>query len=226
MFTLALLLPHAVAAAPITIDFEELRADDALIRFVGSTYSSHGFTFTASVPLGTDNDPGFNTIGTRSSSFAGSTPLYNLNGFGVTTLTRTDGGRFSLFSIDLAETPNFDAAGNPVDLGAFSLTFFGQRAHGPNVEATATISAFPGTTTFLFAGFTDLDSVSWVQGGGGARNLTHQFDNVRVLPVFEPSTLLLLGLGLSWATVRSRKQERHSVDHSGQLSPRLRRRIS
>ena len=43
------MVARADAAAPITIEFEELRVDDALIHFVGPVYAVDGFIFTASV---------------------------------------------------------------------------------------------------------------------------------------------------------------------------------
>jgi hypothetical protein len=194
-------------AEPITIDFDELTSNDAQIRSVGGVYSVDGFTFTAVMaPFG--NDPAFLTIGTLSSSFDGSTSIYNGNSLTETVLTRSDGGRFNLFSIDLAELPNFDGTtGKPIDLGSFFLTFYGTRFDGSVVEATAKIGPFPDVTTFAFSGFTNLLSVEWTQGPGGAQGPTHQFDNVRVNEVPEPGTLLLLVTGVlavgRWRRTRS-----------------------
>ena len=206
---LLLAFGQAAAAAPITIDFEDLRVDDGLIRFIGSSYTSNGFTFAASVPSTSGNTPGFISMGTASTSFAGSTSLANLNGMGGTTLTRSNGSRFNLYSIDLAETPNFDPFGNPVNLGSFPLTFFGTRANGSIVQATAMIGPFPAVTTFAFRGFTNLVSVQWFQGGGGLTGgLTQQFDNVRVMAVPEPSTLLLISGGVLALRAGSRRRRR------------------
>jgi hypothetical protein len=168
------------AVAPTTTDFEELAVADAMVHYAGPVYAKDGLIFTAFVPHSSGNTPGFGTFGTLSSSFAGSTFLFNINGGGGTTLTRADGRPFHLFSIDLAETPNFDSDGNPVDLGSFTLTFIGTRANGSTVRATANIAPFPSVTSFKFSGFTNVVSVMWFQGGGGASGLTHQFDNVRV----------------------------------------------
>jgi hypothetical protein len=101
-----------------------------------------------------------------------------------------------MFSIDLAELPNFDGTTEkPIDFGSFALTFYGTRFDGSVVEATAKIGPFPELTTFAFEGFNNLVSVEWTQGGGGEFALTHQFDNVRLNDVPEPGTLLLLATG-------------------------------
>ena len=181
LFAAVALVARTDAAAPSTIDFEELRVDDAMIRGVGPVYAVDGFIFTATVPPGVTNVPCFATIGSLNPSFMGSTSLYNCNALSGTTLTRSDGGIFRLQSIDLAEVPNFDSTGNPINFGSFALTFFGVRANGSTVQATATIDPFPSVTTFKFDGFSNLVSVTWYQGPGGEPGPTHQFDNVRVM---------------------------------------------
>jgi choice-of-anchor C domain-containing protein len=160
-------------ADPITIDFENLRTSDALVRSIGDVYSAAGFLLTASVPELSGNTPNFNTPGSSSSSFSGSTALANGNALGITTLTRIDGGLFNFLSIDLSEMPNFDPTGQPIDLGSFSATFFGIRADGSGVQATATVGPFPATTTYLLPGFTNVVSVEWAQGPGGVQGPTH-----------------------------------------------------
>jgi len=177
---IALLGMIVEAAAPTTTDFEEWAVADAMVHYVGPVYARDGLIFSATVPQGSSNTPGLGTFGTLSSSFPGSTFLFNINGGGGTTLARSDGRSFHLFSMDLAETPNIDPDGNPIDLGSFTLTFVGIRANGSTVRATATIDPFPSATTFKFPKFTNVVSVMWFQGGGGASGLTHQFDNVRV----------------------------------------------
>jgi len=194
---LLLALAHTAQAGTVTIDFEDLRSADALIHFVGPTYESQGFLFTSFPNAGSD-DFWFNTAGSLSSSFYGSTSLENGIGQGGTRLTRSDGGLFSLLSIDLAEMPSFKSSGEPIDQGSFKLTFYGTKADLSVVEATATIDAFPTVTTFAFSKFTDVTSVTWFQGVGGnqAAGPGHQFDNVRVKETPEPATILLIGTGL------------------------------
>ena len=64
-------------------------------------------------------------------------------------------------------------------------------------EFTAAANKFPSFTEIQFAGFTDLVSVTWQQGPGGALGPTHRFDNIRVQAVPEPASLLLVGTGLA-----------------------------
>jgi hypothetical protein len=185
-----------------------------LIRTVGGVYSVDGFTFTAVVPSYAGNTPHFNTIGTLSTSFDGSTSLYNGDGNSKTVLTRSDGGRFHIFSIDLAELPNFDGTtGDPIDFGSFALTFYGTKFDGSVVEATAKIGPFPELTTFNFSSeFTNLLSLEWKQGGGGEFDLTHQFDNLRLNDVPEPGTLLLLATGALSSIPWRRRRSIRSLD--------------
>jgi hypothetical protein len=171
----------AHAGTILTLPFEELRMDNNAENLVGPLYSADGMTLTALPPPqapGTMSD--FFSVGTLSPSFTGSTSVYHHISTGEIVLTQTDGELFHLISLDLSELPSFDNRG-PIDLGPFDVTFFGVRKNGKTVTATATVSRFPAVTTFTFHGFTNLASVLWFQGAGGARGLsTHQFDNIVV----------------------------------------------
>jgi hypothetical protein len=101
LVSLLVVLNGVAHAGSVIIDFEDLKSTDALIRSLGPVYESNGFTFTAFAAEGSDNDPNFNTAGTLSTTFYGSTALFNGNGNGLTRLTRTDGGSFNLLSLDL-----------------------------------------------------------------------------------------------------------------------------
>ena len=77
------------------------------------------------------------------------------------------------------------------------MTFIGTRRNGSTVTYDAMFLQFPSFTEIQFAGFTDLVSVTWQQGPGGALGPTHRFDNIRVQAVPEPASLLLVGTGLA-----------------------------
>jgi hypothetical protein len=205
--TLALGAP--LAAAPITIDFEDLRTDGAVASVVGPTYSYAGFTLT-SVPFPEAGpDSWFNSWGTLSNEFSGSTALTNCCAQDSTVLTRTDGGVFNLQSIDLSEIRGFNSDGTQADLGLGSVTFVGTTINGSMVSYTATFVQFPTVTGVELAGFTNLLSVSWQQGPGGVAGPTHQFDNITVEAVPEPTTLVLLVGGLVGLPVFGRCRQRN-----------------
>ena len=179
----------------VTLDFESLRHDDALIANHSQTYIEDGFTLTATHP-----EPGnverFNSAGTLSTVFTGSTSLFHGASNGIVTLAESNGLAFTLLSIDLSELPPgvLDPHG-PFSSGPFDITFVGTFGDASTVENTFTVAGFLTPTTFDFTGFENVVSVTWAQGAGGSSSPSHQFDNIVVDPVPEPSTLTLLGMG-------------------------------
>ena len=104
-------------------------------------------------------------------SVTGSTSLLSNNGDGAISLTKDDGGAFTLESIDLAEH-----SGNP---SSFDVTFTGIKSDGSEVTQAFTLDGdASGAETFAFSNdFTGLVSVSWMQGGLPLNPL-HDFDNI------------------------------------------------
>jgi len=162
------------------LDFESLRVVDSNTNHtVGDSYSEDGMTLTAFHT--NPGKPHLDYAGTLSTSFAGSTMLFNGTSMGEIRLTRSDGELFDFLSMSLAELPSFDATGLPINFGPFDVTFIGTKKNGRSVSFTATVQPFPETNTFKFRGFSQLTSVVWHQGAGGGPGLsTHQFDNIVV----------------------------------------------
>jgi hypothetical protein len=176
------------ARGDILLDFSDVPPGTLAVF---NPYQSQGFSLTSSSGGFVFNSP---DTGNGAPQPVGNNPFFagsnGLAAFSPATITlaRTDGGPFSLLSIDLARNFAFDPAP--------SVTFTGTLAGGGTVSETfAVTTASPPLVfqTFLFTGFTDLTSVSWDQGA--ANQGIHQFGNVRLAIVPEPSTLALAALG-------------------------------
>jgi len=188
----ALLMVGATCTAQAAvIDFESLAHNDDQIVDHGAIYEEEGFRLT-----NTAADPSFATYGTALDGwYVGSTALINDNAGGTTVLTSMDGGLFRMNSIALAELYAMEEP--------FSVTFTGLLSNGSTVSQVFSLDGLFGAETFAFdSAFTNLVSVSWLQS-----EYFHQFDNIDVVPVPEPSTFFLFGAGLlSVAAVRRRRK--------------------
>jgi hypothetical protein len=165
----------------------EVNPGNADSYYFPGPYQSQGFTLSAT--------GGFNSYGSNNSGFyAGAKGLAPIGPSDVS-LVRTDGGLFSLLSIDLARNFAFDPPP--------SVTFVGTRAGGGTVQETFTVSrpgGFPHLfETFNFTGFDGLVGVTWTQPAFSSTGPSlHQFTNVSLStppPVPEPSGLVLAGVG-------------------------------
>jgi hypothetical protein len=183
LLAVGVLTVFAPPSSAVVIDFESLATSGSGATGVGITFTEDGFTFTT-------NAQQFGSVQTGSPNFAGSTGLFNNGAGATTTLTKSGGGSFDLTAISLSE---LILAQNPA-----SVTFTGITAVPTTVIQTFNVSNF-GFLPFVFIGFDDVVSVSWLQGPTNF----HQFDNLFIdqpLPapgtVPEPTAALLLAGGL------------------------------
>jgi hypothetical protein len=186
------------ATAGFILNFDSLAQNDALEHDIGPVYSAGGFTLTASHFDPIANPASFDFFGTQSLFSPGRTALFHHISLGEISLTRTDGGAFDFYSIDLAELPGGDAFGNPVKSAPFGLTFFGTTAGGSTVSETITVDSFLTLKTYNLTGFYDVVEVHWFQGAGPTNDPpspTHQFDNLELAAVPAPGTLTLACIG-------------------------------
>jgi len=177
--TLAILAPSQAAQAGV-IDFQSLEQNNSNVNDAGFTYTEDGFTLdnlSTAYP--------FAFFGTQESRYPGSTALFNNTANGITRLTQNGGGLFDLNSIQLTSLLGDDSV---------TVNFTGTKADSSTVNQAFTTDAILSTLeTFTFnSSFTNLVSVEWIQASP-----YHQFDNINVTPVPEPSAILgLLSLGL------------------------------
>lgn len=169
-------------ASAVVIDFESFISDNG--QTIDTPYSEQGFTLSTVL-----DPPGWQTIGTLSSDFTDSTALLRSAIPGVTELTLTGGGPFSLVSIDLAAIEA---------VPGFVVTFTGDVLGGGTVtNMFQPAGTGQGAETFTFNGFGNVTKVNWSQEAS-----VYQFDNIVAsanngTAVPEPTSLGLLGLGLA-----------------------------
>jgi len=195
MVVLSTMLAGTPAKA-VLLNFQDIPIPGGTDSAPFFTYTNSGFTLTAINPP-TGFLSGFQAHGPNSIFFAGAigvTAFPPASGpDNVINLIQDNGDPFSLLSIDLARNFAFDPAP--------SVTFTGTRSGGDIVTETFTVTIPVGTSAFQsfdFAGFTDLESVTWEQPVLAAG--LHQFTNIELVAapaaVPEPSIWLLVATGL------------------------------
>jgi hypothetical protein len=182
----------AVAANATTVNFASLTQTGSTYAFVASSLTQQGFTFTSgsgNFYIWQDSSPNY------PGAAPASTSLFDFFA-GFTDTISAGGAAFTLNSIDLAPL----ISGGTV---TFTVTFVGTLASSGTVSQTFTVNDSPNTLqTFAFSGFSNLVSVSFVQGSNigffGAQGTAYQFNNVVVnaSSVPEPASMALLSGGI------------------------------
>ncbi|WP_321495946.1 PEP-CTERM sorting domain-containing protein [uncultured Desulfobacter sp.] len=155
----------------------------------GATYTEDEFTLTA------DDGSEFYAITEDDALYGyyytGSVALVN-DYTTTTTLVATDGSLFDLTSIDLAEAFTEDL------LYEATISFIATYADNSTYSFNLTTDGIEGIETFTFGSqMTNLASVSF------GENESFQFDNIAAHTVPEPSTILMLVVGMcAWAGAR------------------------
>ncbi len=159
----------AVASQATVIDFENLVNDGPngftpysnVVFSGGFAFASEGQRFAA----WNASDGGQN--------YTGSTALFADGPNSTITMSRVGGGAFTLSSMQLANLFTGTTS--------MPLTFTGTKVGGGTVTNEFTFDGSDALQTDTFVGFTDLLTVSWVQGADFGN--PHQFDNIDVTPL-------------------------------------------
>jgi hypothetical protein len=209
----SLALMHLPATASTTVDFNS-NSYPVPPATSGGTIDSGGFTFAAPlVGMVNGSSPGYD-FGVRNNS-----PMLVFFGDAddVLTVVQTNGGSFSLSSLDVGRWFGLDQATGPTASPGASLSITGYT--GPSLTGAQEILApftLPELTPpgFLFTPVTIPQSLASFQsmtfrltgyGPGGYVAL----DNLVLTPVPDPETyaMMLAGLGLLGFVARRRKQK-------------------
>lgn len=172
----------------LVIDFDPLETATGGILTTPSPYTEDGFQISGS-PL--------TYFSQDNSRYAGSAGLLTAADSASATFMESLSAAFALVSIELS----FIEPNGTSPLVTFTGNLFG----GGTVMQSFTPTGF-GFTQFNFnSSFTNLTSVSWLQGPSSFNG--HQFDNIVVdVDVPEPGTLALLGLGLAGMGLTRRRK--------------------
>ena len=165
------------AASAATVSFADLAVPGTGAASFGATVFHDGFVFTSDL----HNAPQGLSVWKSSDANhpaggPGTTSLFDFAAGDKTTIARADGGTFGLNAIDLTNW-GVGLASFPA---TFPVKFVGTKADASTVEQTfmvANLVGAPQLQTFSFVGFSNLVSVSVIQGIYGSGN-AFQFDNL------------------------------------------------
>lgn len=196
-----MLFPMWSSSQAITIDFNSLESSFSGGHFVGPTYTENNFIIEHGSSA---QDNAFITWSSTTSLYTGSASLFNNTHRGETIISEQSNNLFSIFSIDLAPYSLELSTGDYI--GSESILFTGTKSDNTAVEQVFNL----GTTvnimsTYSFeSSFTDLVSLNWDQGS--ILGTRHQFDNIEVQAVPNPSSIILFSTGLIGMVSFARKR--------------------
>lgn len=191
---LTLLAAPTLACGTTVIDFDSLSyLGTTGLTTVGSPYSEDGFTLTNSSDFYMGNPTGSPFTGRDT----GTKALLQQSTNNFTTLTQDNGDPFTAQSITLWEY-------NRGFLRNASVTFFGDFNTGPSVQQTFVTNGVWDGEVFQFnSSFQNIQALRWTMDSTG--NEYHQFDNITVSTVPEPSTALLPIMAIGFSLVKRRR---------------------
>ncbi|WP_197356642.1 PEP-CTERM sorting domain-containing protein [Aureliella helgolandensis] len=172
------LLISGSTRASVVLDFEALvdASSSAIALAPGTSYEESGYQIS-----GTD----LSYYGSGAAAYTGSPALFaNSIGNSTITLTESTGALFNLLSIDLAELASGPHA------TPYSIVFTASNAETQSFELPAGTGPVVRSFDFDPLKFTAITSVSWQQTTASG----HQFDNINVSAVPEPSSLAFLAM--------------------------------
>ena len=184
----ALAACSVASASAATITFDPLEQAGTGVQEM-LLYTAEANFFLEGMPL--------LSVQQQHASYAGSASLHSVGGDSFTSLYKADLSAFTLNSIDLAPLTSGLAVGGTV-------TFTGKLMDGSTIAQSFDVGPAFAFTTFHFNGFTNLESVYWLQD----YDFFHQYDNIVVdaAQAPEPATLGMLGLGLIGVAGSRRKR--------------------
>lgn len=151
----------AASGEPLVLDFNHLPPGPTQVyTYIGYTYAERGFILSA-----TDRNNPIAFFHTNEAPYTGSVALTDTTQEGIMSLSRTNGGFFDFFGIDLAGKQPWPTAPE--------VTFEGYRGRDVVIRTNFAHSGQTRLEGFVAHGFTGLTEVRWQNTWPG-----HQFDNI------------------------------------------------